>query len=73
MELADWADEVGNAFKESCGDRGRFSAIYASPAGFLEVEYIAALRLALGELMPRAALEIWVDGHSRVNVQKHLN
>lgn len=71
MDLQEWATEIGEAYKAACGERQRFDAVYAIPEEFDKASAENAALVAIHEQMPRAAIEVWVDGHSRLNVRRH--
>lgn len=72
MDLDVWANQIAEAFKAECGDRGRFEALYALPNEFNKEAAENAVLISIHEQMPNAAVEVWVDGHSKLNVRKHL-
>lgn len=72
MSIEEWAKEIAESFRDSCGERGRFEALYAIPKEFRGEGVVPVIRSQLGEVMPHAALEIRVDGLNRLSVRKHL-
>lgn len=72
MDLESWAKEIAEAFKVACGERGRIEQLYALPKEFNKFDAENSVLLAIHECMPSAAIEVWVDSYSRLNIRKHL-
>lgn len=72
MDLTDWAREIAEKFKASCGDRGRFIQMLDIPHEAKSYSPERWVHEALVLVMPGCSIHVRVDSYSRLVISKRV-